>query len=136
MWTKLGWALGSVVAVAVLGFLVVAGLLAWHFGVTAPNGQERIAQDEREMARDAAASAQFALGSAAADGTLTDDEIAQAVGSRVWDVQRADSDWVIRANFQGTDPLCFSFDIGLPLGPDTKATRTELPSCPKITPAG
>ena len=132
----LGWTAGSVVAVAVLGLLVVAAATIWYFGVSAPNRQWAIAQAEQDMAREAAAEAQTALARAAADGRLTDDEISTAVGGPAWDIRRAEAGWALRANFQGSDPLCFSFEITMPLGPDTRVTGAELPACPEITPAG
>lgn len=121
-------------AVAVM--LAFVAIFSWYTNVSWPDHRRQIAEAERDMARDAAAKAEGAMASAAADGRLTDDEIETAVGGPVWDVRRADLSWVIRANFHGTDPLCFSFDITLPLGPDTRVARTELPECPAITPVG
>lgn len=115
---------------------MVTAVLAWVFGVSLPARQDRLADQESAMARERAAAADVALRSAAADGELTDDEIGTAVGGSVWDISRTDATWVIRAVFDATDPLCVSFDVTLPLGPDTRVTRTQLPTCPVIRTAG
>jgi hypothetical protein len=132
----IGWTLGSVVAAAALVLLLLAGLATWYFQVAAPNHRREISEAEQQMSREAAASAQTALTAAASDGRLTDDEISTAIGGPQWDVRRADASWLVRAKFEGTDPVCFSYDITLPLGPETRVTSTELPNCPAITPAG
>lgn len=132
----IGWVLGTVVAVSVLGLLVAAGVMAWMYEVTLPEHRREKTEAERAMSRTAGAAAQVALSEAAKNGGLTDDEIAKAVGGPMWDVQRSPSRWLVRAEYPGTDPICFSYEVTLPLGPGTRVTSTELPSCPTITPGG
>lgn len=131
----LGGALGVLVAVAVLGFLGVAGVVIWAVNVSVPGHQRETTEAEKESARQAAALAQQTLTAAAADGRLTDEEIRAAVGGPVWDLRRTDPVWVLRARFDGTEPVCFSYDITAPLGPATRVTGFELPVCPDITPS-
>jgi hypothetical protein len=130
----IGWTLGAVVAVSVLGFLVAAGVVIWIFEVALPRNAEERAEAERELARAAGAAGQVSLSEAVRDGRLTDDEIAKAVGGPMWDVQRSASSWLLRAEYPGTDPICYSYEVRLPLGPDSRVTSTELPECPTITP--
>jgi len=132
----IGGTLGAVAACAILGLLLAGGVMVWYFEVSLPEQITVRAEEEREMARTAAATAPVSLTEAAKDGRLTDDEIAKAVGGPVWDVQRSASHWLLRAKYFATDPICFSYELTLPLGPGTRVTTTELPSCPTITPGG
>lgn len=129
-----GGTLGSVVAAAVLSLLAVSTVVVWYFEVSAPNRQREISEAEHEIARKAAARAQGVLVSAAADGSLTDEDIREAIGGPQWDIRRDEMTWLVRAKFEGTEPVCFSFEIALPAGPETRVTGTELPECPAITP--
>jgi hypothetical protein len=130
----IGWTLGAVALVALLGYLVVHGAMIYLFEVSIPNGRRAKATAEQERTRQSAAERQSALTAAAADGALADDEIGQVVRVPRWDVQRADAAWVVRVEFPGVQPLCFSYEILLPLGPNTRVTTTELPTCPDIRP--
>lgn len=132
----IGWTLGAVATVSVLGFLVAAGVVAWIYEVALPRRSEDKTAAEQQMARENAVAARVSLTEAVKDGRLTDEEIAEAVGGPVWEVQRSESHWLLRARFDSTDPICFSYELTLPLGPGTRVTSTELPSCPAITPGG
>ncbi|BCJ48485.1 hypothetical protein GCM10010168_75890 [Actinoplanes ianthinogenes] len=130
-----GWALGAVAALAVLGVLLFAGGVVWLFAVALPAHARKTAEVERDMARTRGIEAQAALTRAAADGSLTDDEIHDAVGGPVWDVRRMPDRWTVRTELDGGEaPVCFSYDITRPFGPGTSVTATELPTCPPITP--
>ena len=41
--------------------------------------------------------------------------------------------WQLVVLFPGTDNLCVTYDLTLPLGAGTTVTRTELPTCPDLT---
>ncbi|MDQ0364523.1 hypothetical protein [Catenuloplanes indicus] len=126
-------ALGTVVVLPLLGFLGVAGVVLWMYGVALPNHQREIAEAETELSRQAAATVQQELAMASADGRLTDEEIDEAVGG-AWDLRRTDPAWVLRARFDGTEPLCFSFEITTPLGAATEVAAIELSACPPDLP--
>lgn len=131
-----GGTLGAVASFAILGLLLAGSAMVWYFEVSLPEQIRVRAEAERKIAHTAAAAAPAALTEAARDGRLTDDEIAKAVGGPVWDVQRSESRWLLRARFEGTDPICYSYELTLPLGPGNQVTSTELPSCPTIRPGG
>ncbi len=128
----IGWTLGTVGLLALLGYLAVAGSLLWLFGVSLPAGQRAKAEAERQMAQEAAAEAQNELAAAAADGSLPDEEIRKVVGTPRWDVERTDAVWRLRVLFPAMDPVCYSYEITLPLGTEARVTSSELPTCSDI----
>lgn len=124
-----GGAVAVLAGLAILAFLLVAGTVVWIFGVALPRHQHTINDQSVAYARGLADRSQERLTSAATDGSLTDTEISEAVG-RMWTIERSAGRWAVTTRFPtaGND-LCFRFDVALPLGPDTRVTHAELPTC-------
>ncbi|HWS32079.1 MAG TPA: hypothetical protein VN408_04970, partial [Actinoplanes sp.] len=104
------------------------------YGYALPDSWRETVEREQARSRQMAATTQQKLTTGAADGSLTDEEIREAVGGPGWEMQRTDPVWLLRARFDGTEPICFSFEITTPLGPATRVTATELPTCPPDLP--
>ncbi len=130
---------------AFVAVLLAVGFVGWLFGGigrSARHGDEDALAGVRSGARHAAE--QFQL--AAADGTLTDAEIARAAAlssGRVLQVRREAGQLSVvlsvhaqsSAAFGSTGATrCFGYAIPLPLVPATAATVTELGSCPPASP--
>lgn len=130
-------AAGSIAALAglaLVAFLLVAGVVVWLFGVALPAHQNKIDKQSLVVARSLADRGQAGLTSAAADGKLGDAEITAAVG-RMWTIERSAGRWAVTTIYpSGSRDACFRFDIALPLGPATRVTHTQLPECPLIGP--
>ena len=129
-----GWSLATVVAVAIVGFLVAAGLVIWLYGVALPAHHDRTVDWQLADNRRWAAQAQQRLVAAAADGTLSDEELDAALG-RKWIADRSsDQRLTLVAEHTGTDEgrLCYTYVLPLPLGPQVQVTRTESTRCPVI----
>ena len=127
-----GGAVAGVLGLGVLAVFCLAGLALWTFGVTLPDHRDETIANEKAFGRQWAAELEPRLTAAAADGKLPDAELDKAVGG-LWLIHRTASDWRVEVEFPGTEPLCFRYDIPLPLGPGTRVTRTELPTCPNFT---
>jgi hypothetical protein len=124
-----GGTLAGVLGLGVLALLWVAGLAWWMFAVTLPHHQGEIIDAENDLSRQRAAELEPRLTAAATDGKLSDAELDQVVRGR-WLIHRTAADWQVVVRFQGTENLCFRYDITLPLRPGTRVARTELPTCP------
>ncbi|MEV8509227.1 hypothetical protein AB0368_30945 [Actinoplanes sp. NPDC051475] len=128
---------GSVVTLAglaLLAFLLVAGVVVWLFGVALPRHQDTVDDQSLAAARSFADHGQQKLASAVADGKLTDAEVTAVVGT-MWTIERSADRWAVTTRYPaGSKDVCFRFDIALPLGPGARVTHTELPDCPLIGP--
>lgn len=129
----IGGSLAALAFLAILAFLLVAGTVAWMFGIALPRHQQKIDDQSEVTARGLAERSQAKLTSAASDGTLTDSEITKAVGI-MWTIERSADQWAVTTLYPGSKDICFRFDVALPLGPNTRVTHTELPACPLIRP--
>jgi len=129
-----GGSLAALAGLGVLVFLLVAGTVAWMFGVALPRHQHKIDDQSLAAARAFADRSQQRLTSAAADGKLADSEITKVVGM-MWTIERSADRWAVTTRYPaGSRDVCFRFDVPLPLGPATRVTHAELPACPLIGP--
>lgn len=129
----IGWSLAALVILALLAYLVVAVLVLRVFGRPAA-GHDETVEWQRDDNRRWASQAQERLVTAAADGTLTDAELATALGKK-WTVDRSsDQRLTVVAEYTGTDDgrLCYTYAFTLPLGPESRVTRTESDKCPEF----
>ena len=130
----IGGSVAALAGLAVLAFLLVAGTVAWIFGVALPRHQHKIDDQSLADARSLADHNQSSLASAAADGKLTDTEITGVFG-RMWTIERSADRWAVTTrSTAGSNDVCFRFDVALPLGPATRVTHSQLPDCPLIGP--
>jgi hypothetical protein len=128
----IGGALAGVLGLGVLALFCVAGLAWWMFAVTLPNHQDDAIDNGNALSRQRAAALEPRLTAAAADGKLSDAELDQVVRRR-WLIRRTAAEWQVVVRFQSNENLCFRYDMTLPLGPGTRVTWTELPTCPDFT---
>jgi hypothetical protein len=129
-----GGTVAALAGLAILVFLLVAGTVAWMFGVALPRHQHKIDDWSLADARRSADRSQERLASAAADGKLADSEITGVVGA-MWMIERSAGRWAVTTRTPaGSKDVCFRFDIALPLGPDARVAHAELPACPLIGP--
>jgi hypothetical protein len=130
----IGGSVAALAGLAALVFLLVAGTVAWMFGVALPHHQHKIDDQSLASARNLADQDQGNLASAATDGKLADSEITKVFGS-FWTIERSADRWVVTTRYlAGSRDVCFRFDVALPLGPGTGVTHSELPACPVIRP--
>jgi hypothetical protein len=139
--TFASWLAGGVF----VAVLLAVGLVVWFSGAMGRSSR-RAADDALAGVRSGArhAAEQFQL--AAADGTLTDAEIARAAAlssGRVLQVRReaGQISVVLSVHAQSSAAFgstgrtrCFGYAIPLPLVPAKAATVTELGSCPPASP--
>ncbi|MFI7596588.1 hypothetical protein [Actinoplanes sp. NPDC049681] len=130
----IGGSVATLAGLALLAFLLVAGVVVWVFGVALPRHQHAIDDESLAVARGFADRSQQRLVSAVADGELTDAEVTAVVGT-MWTDERSADRWGVTTRYPaGSKDVCFRFDIALPLGPGARVTHTELPDCPLIGP--
>ncbi|SCL20787.1 hypothetical protein GA0070624_2114 [Micromonospora rhizosphaerae] len=114
---------------AVLAFLAVAGLVAWVFSVKLPEHEDEIQRQSQDRVRLQADRFAAGLRAAAADGRLTDEEIAAAPGApRQWFARRTDGETRIVARFlTDREPVCRAFVLREPLGTQTAIRESAVP---------
>jgi hypothetical protein len=127
----LWWLLGIVGAVAlVVGlFLLVTPIVLLQNWSS--HGDE-VEQAQAEQDRQSALSAQDRLRAAAADGGLTDLEIADAVG-RLWSIQRTSQQIRVTTGYHAAEPVagCYVLVLTVPLGPSSKGSLEVGTPCPR-----
>jgi hypothetical protein len=126
----LWWLLGIPAAAALIVSLLVV-LKPIVLLQNASNHVDDVERRDAEQYHRSALTAQDRLRAAAADGELTDFEIADAAG-RLWSVQRTAQHLRVVTGYpaEPASPGCYAVDLPLPLGPATKGTLTVATPCP------
>jgi len=127
IWLLIG--LGVTVTVAVLAFVAVLFSVSHQLS----GHQRQVSGDELAHNRARAAEFEQRLRTAAVDGQLTDAEIGAAV-SNPWGVTRTGREIRVVNRFPGNYDAarCYTYTFALPLGPQSRVTRTESISCPEV----
>lgn len=111
-----------------LAAVLVCLLLLWYALASLSAGQKERVRSSGEYQRVIAAKAFTAIREYSADGTLTRGEVNRVLSR--WYVERKPGQLLITSLFKASAPEydhCVRFTLVLPLGPDAKVTRQNLP---------
>jgi hypothetical protein len=133
-----GWLVGAVLGLAVLG---IAALI-WFFGFAWPHSGDRAARTADDQTRDVARTIARQLADRSADGRLTRAEITDVVGhlpAGLVSVMLDGNPLTVVAEVHGvaSGPAgsvgatrCYQFTLATPVGPASRVDTVPLAACP------
>jgi hypothetical protein len=133
-----GWALGAVLGLALLGI----GAVIWFFGVAWPHSGDRARRSADDQTREVAATIARQLQERSVDGQLTRAEITDVVGHQPAGLVSVALDGnplavVAKVHGLASGPIgpvsatqCYQFTIATPVGPASQVDTVPLAACP------